>query len=195
MTVIAAFDFDGTITTRDSFVPFLFRAFGRARTCRALLRLLPMALGVLAGSANRDAFKARLVRVLFAGASRQRLEELGIRHAEEILGWVRPAARERIEWHRTQGHRLIMVSASLELYLKPVAKRLGFHDLLCTTLVAQGDVLTGAIDGKNCRGAEKTARLAALLGDLAPLELYAYGDSSGDRELLTIAQHPHYRVF
>jgi HAD superfamily hydrolase (TIGR01490 family) len=195
MTVIAAFDFDGTITTRDSFVPFLLRAFGRGRTGLAFLGLLPEALKVLPEPSRRDRFKARIVRALFTGASHTALEAIGAQHAGEILGWVRPAARERIAWHHAQGHRLVMVSASLDLYLKPVAKALGFHDLLCTSLVAEQDVLTGEIRGKNCRGPEKTARLATLLGDLSTCEIHAYGDSAGDRELLAIAHHPHYRMF
>jgi HAD superfamily hydrolase (TIGR01490 family) len=195
MKVVAAFDFDGTLTTRDTFVPFLFRAFGRAKVYRAFLRLLPEALKVVLGISDRDRFKSRLVGRLFCGASVPRLEKAGQEHADEIIGWLRPGVRERLMWHKSQGHRLVMVSASLRLYLKPVATCLGFDDLLCTDLSSDQAVFDGALAGGNCRGPEKVVRLTALLGDLSRVELYAYGDSAGDKEMLEAARFPHFRFF
>jgi phosphatidylglycerophosphatase C len=99
-------------------------------------------------------------------------------------------ARDRIAWHRREGHEVAIVSASLDVYLDEVARTLGVAHVLCTSLDrdAQG-ACTGALRGANCRGPEKAARLRALLGD-EDVELWAYGNSSGDDEMLAFAQHP-----
>lgn len=194
--VVAAFDFDGTMSTRDTFLPFLLLAFGRVRVLHALAPLVGEALGVLLGRSSRDAFKTKLIARLFPGASVSALEACGKRHAEAVRRrWLRPGALERIAWHRAQGHRLVLVSASLEPYLRYLAEDLGFDDLLCTRLNHQNGHCDGRMNGGNCRGAEKVHRLKALLGDLSTIELYAYGDSDGDREMLAIATYPAYKPF
>lgn len=88
-----------------------------------------------------------------------------------------------------------MVSASLDLYLQPIADALGFDKPPCTNVSTNHHVFNGELQGRNCRGAEKVSRLQALLGDLASVEIYAYGDSNGDREMLEVANHPHFRLF
>ncbi len=192
---VAAFDFDVTITTRDTFVPFLECAFGRKRVRSLFLKLAPEALKVALGLSSRDVFKERLICSLFLGESMERLSEVGHLHAAEILNWVRPAALRRIEWHKERGDRLVMVSASLNLYLEPVAKELGFDDLLCTRPSANHLIFDGGLAGKNCRGPEKVRLLSGLLGNLAMYDLYAYGDSDGDREMLQVANHAYFRTF
>lgn len=193
--IVAAFDFDVTMTTRDTFLPFLNRAFGRARVSSAFLRLVPEACKIVVGFSDRDKFKELLVSELFSGECVARLREEGRRHAAEILEWIRPAARAKAEWHKTQGHRLVMVSASLDLYLEPVCRELGFDDLLCTRPSVNHLVFDGRLKGYNCRGPEKVRQLIGLLGDLSECELHAYGDSAGDREMLSAADHPNLRVF
>lgn len=193
--VVAAFDFDVTMTTQDTFVPFLERAFGRFRVGGAFFRLAPEAFKVALGLSDRDRFKERIVAALFTGASVERLREAGQAHAAAIEHLIRPAALRRVEWHRERGHRIVMVSASLDLYLAPVVEKLGFDDLLCTKPSRSRRLFDGKLDGANCRGPEKVRRLESLLGDLSGVELYAYGDSRGDREMLAAADYPHYRVF
>ncbi|GHT92293.1 hypothetical protein AGMMS49545_09630 [Betaproteobacteria bacterium] len=192
---IAAFDFDGTITTRDTFLAFLVRAFGKPKLYGALFRLSGEALQVWLGHASRDRFKALLIGRLFPGQSVAELKRIGAEHAAVIASWCRPGALERIRWHKEAGHRLVMVSASLSFYLESIAAQLGFDDLLCTELAASEDVCTGALQGENCRAAEKVRRLQSLLGALDDYEIYAYGDSDGDTEMLAAADHPAFRPF
>lgn len=193
--VVAAFDFDGTITTRDTFVPFIFRAFGKPRVLWVFFTLSLDAIKVALGLSSRDKLKARVIGALFHGDRNERLLKLGREHAVHVETWFRPKALARIEWHREAGHRLVMVSASLNVYLEPVAKKLGFNDLLCTELSDEQLFSDGRFTGKNCRGPEKIKRLESLLGNLSDYELYAYGDSAGDREMLAVANHPYYRAF
>ena len=192
---IAAFDFDITMTTKDTFTPFLFWLFGHSRVYASCLRLAPEGVKVGLGLSNRDRFKEKIVAQLFLGESCDRLGSEGLVYAKHIEKWIRPAAIERVNWHKKQGHRLVMVSASLDLYLKPIAEKLGFHDLLCTMLSVNNHLFDGQLLGGNCRGTEKVRRLETLQGPLSEYELFAYGDSAGDREMLAVATHPHYRVF
>jgi HAD superfamily hydrolase (TIGR01490 family) len=195
LQVIAAFDFDLTITTKDTFVPFLYRAFGRHRVRDVFLSLTLQGAMVVVGLSDRDTFKERLIRSLFMGESVGRLRDVGRTYVSEILNWVRPSAIERIEWHKKRGDRLVMVSASLDLYLEPVARALGFDDLLCTRPSVNGNNFDGFLTGRNCRGNEKMRQLRELISDLSKHEFYAYGDSAGDRQMLEAADHSYYRVF
>jgi phosphatidylglycerophosphatase C len=185
---VAAFDFDGTLTRRDTLVPFLRRSRGHWAIVRA---------AVAARSARgRDAFKVALVGRLFRGWPAVRLDELGRAYVPTLLAALRAESRERLEWHRRRGHAVVIVSASLGAYLRPLADRLGIDDALAVELVADAaGTLTGeVVGGLNNRGPEKVARLEAWLdarfGPGADVELWAYGDSSGDAELLAIADHP-----
>jgi hypothetical protein len=83
----------------------------------------------------------------------------------------------------------------MDLYLEPVARQLGFDDLLCTRASGNRLVFDGGLHGGNCRGPEKVVRLQNLLGPLDTYELYAYGDSDGDKEMLEAANHSFYRAF
>ncbi len=189
---VAAFDFDGTLLAGDSFLPFLIRARGR----RPVLGAGPALLRALGSQRDRDAAKAVLVHRLLQGYPARELAALGEAYSHELLGRLRPSMAERVAWHRQRGHRLVLVSASLDTYLAPLGSRLGFDAVLATGLEIGADgLLTGRLQGANCRGREKEARLRAWLTatfDGAVPEVWAYGDSAGDRELLAMADH---RVF
>ena len=198
--VVAAFDFDGTITRRDTLVPFLVRVFGRPRVAATFAALGLHVIGHALGRIPIDALKVRVLRRLVAGQPVERLRSFVDAHVRGVWPWLRVDAVERIEWHREQGHRLVLVSSTLDLYLAAVATALGFDDLLCTRLAVERGPdgvarFTGLLEGADCTGTEKLRRLQALVGDLRDVELHAYGDSAGDRELLAAADHAHFRPF
>jgi HAD superfamily hydrolase (TIGR01490 family) len=190
MRPIAAFDFDGTITRNDTMYPFLRRVVGVPRLMLAAASDLPRLMLAAAGRGDRDAAKARLFARVLAGRDTQTIHDAADEHARAVLATqIRPTARERIDWHREAGHELVIVSASLDVYLTIIGPALGFDRVVCTELETLDGRLTGAMRGGNCRGAAKVARLRAAVDDLDQRELWAYGDSSGDDELLAAAQH------
>jgi phosphatidylglycerophosphatase C len=196
---VAAFDFDGTIARRDTVVPFLASVAGRTSVARAVAARSAAMARIAAGRAGggaRDEEKARLIERLLGGRTATEVEAAGSRYASAL--WARQSFRpeilERLAWHRSRGHEIVIVSASLDVYLRPLAPRLGVgHVISCTLVADDAGRLTGELAGGNVRGPEKVRRLTAWLGGeeaLAATELWAYGDSSGDDELLAAADHP-----
>jgi phosphatidylglycerophosphatase C len=189
---VAAFDFDGTLVRGDSLLPFLLLACGAPSTARALAVQVGPTLASLArsGHPDRDLTKARILARLLAGRRQEDLLPLAEAYGARLAGRLRPAMRARLEHHRAAGHILVIVSASPELYVTPAGRRLGVDAVLATRLAVGLDGrLTGRIEGANCRGEEKTARLRAWLG-CEPGVLHAYGDSAGDAHLLAMADTP-----
>jgi HAD superfamily hydrolase (TIGR01490 family) len=193
--VVAVFDFDGTITRRDTLKPYLARVVGTPRLAAAFAREALAVAGWAAGRHDVDAVKRRILRRVLAGVPVEAARRAALAHAEATARGLRHAALARIRWHREQGHRLVLASAGLDLYLEPVGARLGLDDVLCSRLAVRDGRFTGELDGADCTGPEKLRRLEALLGGLAGVELHAYGDSAGDAALLAAAAHAHWRPF
>jgi phosphatidylglycerophosphatase C len=193
---VAVFDFDGTITDGDSTTAFCVATVPAPRLAAALAARGPMLAGYALGLVPRTRLKESLLTAFFRGVREDDLRRrAALWSARDLPRLVRPAAMARVRWHQSQGHRVVLASASLELLLEPWARAAGIRDVLATRLEVRDGRLTGRLDGPNCWGEEKVVRLRALLGDLDAFELHAYGDSRGDRELLAVAQHAVYRPF
>ena len=192
---VVAFDFDGTLTIRDSFTEFLRWRAGAGGWALGLVKMAP-AVGHYARDRDRGRIKAASVREFLRGVERSALEADAERFAD--LMWDRFMRPDALAcwnaWGDRGAHRVI-VTASPETTVAPFARRLGAEALLGTELVFDGDDrVTGAFSGPNCRGAEKVRRLQAAYG--ADIQLAAaYGDTSGDTEMLAIAEEKGFRVF
>lgn len=192
---VVAFDFDGTLTVRDSFTAFLAWQAGRWRHLAGMVRLAPDAAAYLANR-DRGKLKAAAVREFLRGLPRAELEaraEAFTRiHAPALL---RPDALQVWEGWRRRGAVLTIVTASPASTVAPFARALGAEVLLGTELAFDAqDRVAGGFDGANCRGDEKVRRLRERFGDDVRLAA-AYGDTSGDSEMLRIADEAGYRVF
>jgi phosphatidylglycerophosphatase C len=189
--VVAAFDVDGTLTTRDCVTPFLRRTAG-LRLWTTLLRR-PIALGAALSHRDRDRLKELACSAL-RGKDAVELERAGKAFAAEIASTrLRDDTLARLRRHRELGHTVLLASASLDLYLEPLGELLPADAIVCTRLERGPDGrLTGRLVGANCRGAEKARRVRQWLAAsaLEGAELWAYGDSEGDDELLALADHP-----
>lgn len=195
--IVAAFDFDGTLTYHDSLLPFLTFIAGPVNTFFVIARKIPLLLGFLFGCVSRQQVKEGILKNFIGGVPAKLIQEKGKEFAQQEIGkLLKPEGINKLRWHQQQGHRCILVSANLDVYLQPWSLREGFHDLLCSHLqINKNREMTGLLEGKNCRGAEKTKRLLELLGNRDNFILYAYGDSAGDKEMLQMADYPFYRTF
>ena len=196
---VAAFDFDGTLTDGGSAFPWLISLCGPVAVLRATFRLSPGLIKAgITGGAAADQIKERLFTRLIGGLPvaevDRRSRSFAARH---LASHLRDDTQRRLEWHRRQGHHTVIVSASPECYVAPAAEELGVDGVVATRLaVGGGGLLTGGYEGKNCRGAEKYARLVVhlranglLSGNGEQPVLWAYGNSRGDLRLLNAADH------
>jgi phosphatidylglycerophosphatase C len=190
--VVAAFDVDGTLTVRDCVRPFLELVAGRLGVAAAFAKH-PLATAGGALRRDRDRLKAVVVGGVFAGREVATVVQQGRGFADTVATtMLRPDTVARLRWHQARGHRTVLVSASLRPYLEPLAARLGVGDVLCTDVAQRDGRYLAALDGPNCRADEKARRLRGWLSanGVADAEVWAYGDSRGDRELLAMAHHP-----
>jgi len=208
--VIAAFDFDGTMTVVDTSLPFVRHVLGSSKGWRQILPLTPLFGVDLARAVWREgsgpgrgtplgriggrweaAVHERILRRCFAGIPGDELQACGEAFAErEMARIVRPASLERLQWHKQQGHSCVLISASVDVYLEPWGKAVGFDHVIGTTLELDDEgVLTGRLASEPCWGGAKVDRLRSYVGSLEDYTVYAYGDSAGDRELLAAADH------
>lgn len=192
---LALFDFDGTISNRDSFLQFLLHAVGPFRLTACFLSLTPQVVAYKLGKYPNYRLKEEVLCRLFAGISLEQMR----RHAHayeqsKLEGIVRPGAMKKIAWHQQRGDVVVVVSASLELVLEPWCRRNGLQ-LLATRLEVRNDKVTGALQGNNCWGEEKVRRVRAAFQLENIDHIYAYGDSRGDWAMLELATHPFYRPF
>ena len=192
---VVAFDFDGTLTVRDSFLAYLAFQSGPVRCAFGALRLVPAVAAYLVRR-DRGALKSAAATVFLKGMAADELDCWAERFAERsITHLLRPdAAQAWLNWKK-QGAVMAIVTASPEPIVAPFAARLGADALIGTRLEVDGrGRITGAFCSANCRGQEKVDRLKARLGADVRLTA-AYGDTAGDREMLAMAQTQGYRVF
>ena len=194
--VVAAFDLDGTLTEGGSVFAWLKAIAGRGATYRSASALaLPLAIGALRSGYRADQAKEQLFRRLLAGCVEADVvaQSSDFAHAH-LAHHGRAQVLARLAWHLGEGHDVVIVSASPQLYVEVLAQALGVRAGLGTRLAidARGR-LSGGYLGKNCRGSEKLRRLREWMesrdypGD--PV-LYAYGNSRGDRRMLRAANFP-----
>jgi phosphatidylglycerophosphatase C len=194
MRALALFDFDGTLTDRDTMLAFCRHVVGWPRFLWGCVVLSPMLTGFGLGLVANDVAKERMLRHFLGGRAREELATFAASFADRVDGWLRVGALERVRWHLHEGHDVRLVSASLDVWLAPWAARHGLA-LICTEGAYRDGLFTGGLATPNCHGPEKVRRVEGALR-LADYErVYAYGDSSGDREMLAIAHEPSYRPF
>ncbi len=193
---LVAFDFDGTLTFRDSFMAFLAWRNGPLRYALGLAALAPASLLYMVHR-DRGRLKAAAARRFLRGLSRADLANACEDFANSSLGrrLIRPdAERCWADW-KARGAELVIVTASPEEVVAPFARRLGADRLIGTRLAYDAqDRVEGGFSSANCRGPEKIARLRSVYGEDVRLAA-AYGDTSGDREMLELAEERGYRVF
>jgi phosphatidylglycerophosphatase C len=192
---VVAFDFDGTLTVRDSFTSFLKWRAGAPRYNVGLVRLTPSVLTYLVDH-DRGRIKAAAAKEFLYGVPRGQLEEEVREFAKECAqDLLRADAVATFRWWRQRGAITAIVTASPDIVVAPFSKALGADVLIGTHLAFDDrDRVTGAFATPNCRGDEKVTRLKAHFGEDIRLAA-AYGDTSGDKAMLAIAEEKGYRVF
>ncbi|MFT3762016.1 MAG: HAD family hydrolase [Pseudoxanthomonas sp.] len=189
---LALFDFDNTLTDCDGYARFLRRIATPEQLALAKWRVGPWLLGYRLGLVSAGSLRERVTRFAFAGGDLAEVAAQGAAYAREALpATLRPDAMRRLEWHRAQGHEIVVVSGSLDLYLQPWCERRGLA-LICNRLESEDGRLTGRYAGGDV--ARRKAREIRARYDLSRYRrIHAYGDSGEDRAMLALAHERWYR--
>ena len=192
---LALFDFDGTISDEDSFRGFIIYYCGYSKFILGSIILSPIYLLYVLGLIKNNFMKEMAISFYFKNESVTNLWNKGKQYSDnEIDKIVRGKAREKINWHQSQGDRVVIVSASANIWLDSWCSRNGI-ELIATELEEMDGRITGKLVNGNCFGIEKFIRVARLVNVKDYEEIYAYGDSRGDLELLDFANKPFYKPF
>lgn len=194
-TPIVAFDFDGTLTVRDSFNAFLAWRVPKARFALGLVRLAPE-LAAYAVARDRGRLKAAAISEFLAGMTPDEVGAQAASFADSVWDrFMRPDALAKWDEWKAMGATMTVVTASPAVTVEPFARRLGADVLLGTRLKTDtAGRLMGPLSGENCRAGEKVVRLRERFGPDVRLAA-AYGDTSGDIEMLEIAEERGFKVF
>lgn len=194
---IIAFDFDGTLTRRDTLVAFIRFACGNIRFLAGMLSCMPFLLAYKCRFYPNWKAKQRLFSHFFRGMKVSEFDSLCLNFCQTQADCLlRPDARCRVEEHLRKGHEMVIVSASIDNWVWPFARLLGIKHVLGTQIELSPDGrLTGCFATSNCYGREKVRRLQNLFPCRDGYRLIAYGDSRGDRELLAYADESYYKLF
>ena len=184
---VAFFDFDGTLTTGDTLMPFLKFVVGTPIYYAKLAKLSPVLVAYFAKLLRNDVAKQAVLKQYLAGYQVDDLLELGERFNEEVISkMLRPEGMRLLRWHQKKGHVCVLVSASMDIYLEDWARKEKFCETFCTSLEVDFERrATGRIKGVNCHGEEKLKRILSWQGSRCPEITYAYGDSVGDIPIIT----------
>ena len=192
---VAFFDFDGTITDRDSFIDFIIFYHGKFSAYVGLLRLFPILLAYKLKLLPNWRAKEIVLTHFFQGEPIEKFQQYCDQYAwERIPQITRVGALQAIQKHHELGNDIYLVSASLENWLSAWCNRKGLK-LIGSRLETKEGRVTGKLVGKNCYGPEKVVRIRQEVTLHKYQDIYCYGDSSGDRELLQLADHAYYRPF
>lgn len=186
----ALFDFDGTITTKDTLFDFISFTYGKSGLIKCLLLNVWNLFLYATKLRSNEKAKEILLSTMIKGTSSTVFEEQCERYSvERVPQIIRKKTNKIIEKHRSAGDTLIIVSASPENWIRPWAMKNGFTEVITTKLEEKNGILTGKFASRNCYGMEKVNRLKEFFTDREQVYLSAYGDSSGDKPMLNYANH------
>jgi HAD superfamily hydrolase (TIGR01490 family) len=188
---LAVFDLDGTLTRRDTFVPYLKGWLARHPGRRRIGRLVAAVGRFSALGRDRGRLKSDLIRACMSGATRDEVREWTETFVAALdERTLNPGALDAIARHRAAGDRLVLLSASVDLYVPAIGMRFGFAEAICTGIAWSGGLLDGALTTPNRRGAEKLRCIEALRLRFPGVEIAAYGNTAADLAHLAIVEHP-----
>jgi len=195
MKKIAFFDFDGTITTKDTMFALIRHQKGSAKFYLGFFFNIPVFAALKLKLISNQAAKKRLLSYFFKGTALSTFQLKCDAFATGALpAIIRTGALEEIKKLKDSGFTIVVVSASAENWIRKWTGDMGLN-LLATQLETVDGKLTGKLSGPNCNGAEKEVRIRSAY-DLSKFdEIYCYGDSNGDKQMLALGTKSFYKPF
>ncbi len=193
--IVAFFDFDGTITTKDSFLEFVKFTHGKRKAYTKLFANTISILKFYTNNLNAQTLKEQLLTAFFKGISVEDFNNYCEAFCEkQLIHMLNTEALDKIKWHQKEKHQVYIVSASIFSWIEPWAKKNNIITI-ATELEIIDHKITGKLKTKNCKGQEKVNRILKTINIQNVTHSYGYGDSDGDKELLDFVDEPFYRRF
>lgn len=188
---VAAFDFDGTLTAKDSFKEFVKFSCGSKRLYLGILLNLHKIIAYKLGIYSNEKAKQSLFSFYFRGMPYSTFADYGNQFASQIDSMLKHRQHEQLKKHIGNGNETYIVSASIREWIEPWGIREGVSAVIATEVETDSNgCLTGRFSSQNCHGQEKVNRLLEIEPVRGSYCLYAYGDSSGDKQLLAFSDFP-----
>ena len=192
MTHIVAFDFDGTLTSRDTLLMFILDAKGIRAFVKGFLYRLPLIVMMKLRLYPNYQAKEKVFSYFFKGMPLDTFNACCQHFADTHRHLLRPEGVKTLEEAQAAGADVLIVSASIDNWVQPFFPGLS---VIGTQIEVKDGFLTGRFLTRNCYGQEKVNRLLAMYPHRETYHLTAYGDSNGDRELLAFADEAYYKPF
>ena len=187
---LALFDFDGTLCKKDSFTGFIFYALSKRHIVKQGLKLLPWIHAYYLNVYPAHAMRPKLFYGMFKDRDYAEIQKIAEEYAQQLIQELDPKFMQQLQLHQALGHDVVLVSASIDLYLKPLCQLLGI-DLICTETEVLESRLTGHYQSADCSRMEKKKRIAQQYPIAEYASIYAYGNSEEDLEMFSLAQYTY----
>ncbi len=192
---LVLFDFDGTLTKRDTLFEFIKFSKGNFVFYWGIFQLFPYFIRFILKKISAKELKEKLLIFYFQNYDIDLWITKGRDFSKKkIPGLLRKHALEKLNLHKLENSRIIVVSASFENWIAPWCEQMEIENITTQLEFIEGK-LTGRIHGENCNGIEKIKRIKEQLNLQSYMPIYAYGNSNGDREMLSIANYQFYKKF
>ena len=187
---LALFDFDGTLYPHDSFTGFIFYALRKRHIVKRGLQILPWIQAYYLNFYPAHRMRPKLYASMFKNSDAEEILKLAQDYAQQLIFKLNPKLLEQLIQHQELGHEVVLVSASLDLYLKPVCSYLNI-DLICSEVEIKAGKITGFYQTPDCSNQQKKIRILEKYNLDNYAEIYAYGNSEEDEEMLSLANYPY----
>ena len=193
---LVVFDFDGTITQKDTLIEFIKFTKGKKQFYGGFLLFSPLLIAMKLRLLPNWKVKQRLFSYFYKGVPIEIFDKWGVEFSTTIDKILRYKTMETLKLHKENSDKIIIISASIENWIKPWADKTGIDIVLSTQIeVDSKNRITGKFLTKNCYGQEKVNRFLEIFPNRNDYKLIAYGDSRGDRELINFADKEYYNKF
>ncbi|MFT4021281.1 MAG: HAD-IB family phosphatase [Acinetobacter sp.] len=186
---LALFDFDGTLYLKDSFTQFIFYTLSKGHIAHRGIQILPWINAYFVNLYPAHLMRERLYKQMFKHQDLRHIEPIAKNYSAQIIDSLNPVLLAQLKQHQALGHQVVVVSASLDLYLKYVCDWLNV-DLICTQTEVKDAVLTGQYASEDCSGIHKKIQVMSKYKLAEFAQIYAYGNSKEDIDMLSLAHYP-----
>ena len=187
---LALFDFDGTLCKKDSFTGFIFYALRKRHIVKRGLQILPWIQAYYLKLYPAHRMRSKLFHAMFSNADAPKLEQIAQEYAANLISQLNPPLLKQLKQHQALGDDVVLVSASVDVYLKHVCELLNI-DLICTQTEQVDDVYTGQYTTPDCSSKQKRLRILEKYSLDHYSMIYAYGNSHEDQEMLAMANYAY----